>query len=580
VGADACTVFGPATRYAHLPIADEVLRTGTPRTVVRYTPEADRWFRTQVVCLAPDVCANIAVDITAERRFAEDSTTRIASERDTLYRTLFDAVPVGVLLVGGDARIHAFNDRAHQQLGYTRDELAGLRIPDIDAIDSADIVQHHVQRVADEGIDSFTTKHRTKQGELHDVRVTLRRVHLGGIDQVLAVHEDITDEVRLTEELQQAQKLESVGRLAGGVAHDFNNLLTIILSCADALAEELASSRPDLDDDVEQIRQAGRRATDLTRQLLAFARKQVTQPVPVDLSELVRGSEKMLRRLLGEDIEVRTRLAPRPQAARCDPGLVEQVVLNLAVNARDAMPRGGTLALETADEELVVGLEPGMKPGRYVRVTIEDDGEGMTDRVKAHLFEPFFTTKPAGRGTGLGLATVYGIVKQSQGHVLVLSAPGRGTRFDVYFPAIEDRPSASDVGPARAAEGRETVLLVEDEATVRDATQRMLAARGYRVLAAASLHEALERSRSWPGAIDLVVTDVIMPAGSGRDVADAIRAERPGTRVLFVSGYTADVLAGYEIGDGELDFLAKPFTGAQLAARVRRLLDDPGDRAG
>jgi signal transduction histidine kinase len=377
-------------------------------------------------------------------------------------------------------------------------------------------------------------------------------------------------------QLAQAQKLESVGRLAGGIAHDFNNLLTVILGCAEALKYELPAGAEGLEA-VEDIRAAGRRAGDLTRQLLAFARKQVIAPVPLDLSQLVRGTEKMLRRVLGEDLELVVASQRDPWLARCDPGQMEQVLLNLAVNARDAMPSGGRLTIETANlaaGEVHAAKFPGMTPGHYVWLAIRDSGVGMTAEVKERLFEPFFTTKEPGKGTGLGLATVYGIVTQSGGFIRVESEVGRGSTFEICFPRTLDAPAPAGASPGeKPPRGSETILLVEDDRRVREVTARALRAGGYRVLVAGGGAEALDLAGREAGPLHLIMTDVVMPGLGGRGVADELRERHARARVLFVSGYPQDAISHHGVLDPGVEFLPKPFTTEALLARVRAVLD-------
>jgi two-component system, cell cycle sensor histidine kinase and response regulator CckA len=375
--------------------------------------------------------------------------------------------------------------------------------------------------------------------------------------------------------LQQAQKLESVGRLAGGVAHDFNNLLTVILGSAEALREGLEAGRPASPEEVEEIRTAAVRAGELTRQLLAFARKQVIQPVPLDLNEVVRGAERMLRRVLGEDVTLAVDLGPGLWRTLCDPGQVEQVILNLAVNARDAMPNGGALTLRTRNEP------GGPAQGEGISLAVSDQGPGLSPEVKAHLFEPFFTTKPPGAGTGLGLASVYGIVRQSGGDIRVESEPGQGATFTLRFPRHHG-PEAARAAPAvaSAAGGSETILVVEDDRQVRDVTVRALRAAGYRVLVAGGGEEALALAATAGTRPKLVITDVVMPGQDGHALAGLLRLRHDGLRVLFVSGYTQDVLHRRGVLDSGVQFLPKPFTPAALLARVRTVLDAPEPPAG
>ena len=387
---------------------------------------------------------------------------------------------------------------------------------------------------------------------------------------------DVTEHRRLQEQVQSAHRLESIGRLAGGIAHDFNNLLTAILGSASVL-ERRASGR-DERDEVQEIRAAALRATELTRQLLAFARRQVIAPVPLDLNGVLHSSERLLRRLLGEDID----LVVRPQdglwRVKADAGQLEQVVINLAVNARDAMPSGGRLVLETRNDA-GAGVPASLRaalPGPVVCLAVSDTGTGMTPEVRDHLFEPFFTTKAAGAGTGLGLATAHGIVSQLGGRIHVESALGQGTTFTVWFPqTLEAEAPAAPPPPRRAAtvRGTETILVVEDDPMVRDVTVRALRHEGYRVLVASSGGEALAlRDEALSGA-QLLVTDMVMPGISGRQVAEELCRRHPGLRVLFVSGYSPDVVAERGLLAPGCELLEKPFSPDVLAARVRAILD-------
>jgi signal transduction histidine kinase/ActR/RegA family two-component response regulator len=414
--------------------------------------------------------------------------------------------------------------------------------------------------------------------------MSARLMSLRGEQYILSITRDISDWKRAEEErdrlksgFHQAAKMEAIGQLAGGVAHDFNNLLTVILSGAEALKHDLGKGSPPDLEIVEEIGAAGVRARDLTRQLLAFARRQVIAPVPLDLNALMRCSEKLLRRVLGEDVELVTALQPDVWTVRCDPGQMEQVVLNLAVNARGAMPRGGKLTLETANVEIDESLtasRPWMRPGPHVKLSIRDSGQGMSPEVKAHLFEPFFTTKPVGLGTGLGLATVYGIVKQNEGYILVDSEPGQGTTFALYFPRIFDaavpveRPIA-----VTTSHGTETVLVVEDDVQVREVTVRSLRAGGYVVLAASGGREALDLVAREQGPLHLLVTDVVMPGLDGRSVANALRHHHPEMRVLYVSGHAEEAIVKRGVLEAGIEFLPKPFTASSLLARVRAVLD-------
>jgi two-component system, cell cycle sensor histidine kinase and response regulator CckA len=379
------------------------------------------------------------------------------------------------------------------------------------------------------------------------------------------------------ERLRQAQKMEAVGRLAGGVAHDFNNLLTVITSYSDLLLEDLGSDDPKRDD-VEQIRKAADGAAALTRQLLAFSRQQVLQPKALDLKTTVVGTEKLLKRLIGEDVQLTTFLAPDLGVVKADPGQIEQIIINLAVNARDAMPTGGRLTIEAAnvdmDEAYVRGHAPA-RPGRYVMLALSDTGTGMDEQTKARIFEPFFTTKEPGKGTGLGLATVYGIVKQSGGFIWVYSEPGRGTSFKVYLPRVEEpaEPAAAPAATVEPLRGTETVLVVEDAASVRMVTRQVLERYGYAVLEAPNGDTALRLAAKHHGQIHLLLTDVVMPGLSGRQLAQQLAQLRPDMKVLYASGYADQAIVHHGILEAGIAYLQKPFTPETLGRRVRQVLD-------
>jgi PAS domain S-box-containing protein len=390
---------------------------------------------------------------------------------------------------------------------------------------------------------------------------------------------DITERKLTEEQLRHAQKMEAIGQLAGGVAHDFNNLLGVIDGYAALLAKDLdgdARARRRL----EEIRKAAERAATLTRQLLAFSRKQVLQPEIVDLNAVLAGMDGMLRRLISEDIQIVTVFSEELGLVRADPGQLEQVILNLAVNARDAMARGGRLVLETANVELDEGYartHPEAAPGRHVMLAVSDNGTGMDRATLAHIFEPFFTTKEEGKGTGLGLSTVYGIVKQSGGHVAVYSEPGLGTTFKVYLPRVKaaTATSAPAASPTEPPGGTETILLAEDEPSLRAMIAEMLGEEGYTVLLAETAEDAISIARSHQDVIHLMLTDMVMPGMSGRDLAAAVEAIRRGIKVVYMSGYTPDALGrGSQVQPGT-HFIQKPFTSSGLLGKVRAALDSP-----
>ena len=433
----------------------------------------------------------------------------------------------------------------------------------------------------------YEVEHRIVRpdGEVRYVRehAELERGGDGRVVRMIGTVQDITDYRNLEEQFRQAQKLESIGRLAGGVAHDFNNLLTVINGYADLVLSSLAQDDP-LHEHLEQIRQAGEKAAGLTQQLLAFSRKQVLQAVALDLNAIVRDSGKMLKRLIGEDIELVTNLEPSLGAVLGDPGQLLQVVMNLAVNARDAMPRGGALLIETKNVELdedYAEEHAGVAPGPYVMLAITDTGVGMDEDTRRRIFDPFFTTKPHGAGTGLGLSTVYGIVRQTGGWIWVYSEPDKGTCFKIYLPRAEAAPVAAEqASPAESSwRGNETVLLVEDQAEVRMLAASILKAYGYRVIEAANPGEALLLCERHPGRIHLLLTDVVMPGMSGRELAGRLQPLREGMKVLYMSGYTDNVIVHNGVLDQNAEYLQKPFTPKGLAAKVRAVLGAPGPAA-
>jgi two-component system, cell cycle sensor histidine kinase and response regulator CckA len=413
------------------------------------------------------------------------------------------------------------------------------------------------------------------------VSITPIVIRRGQIDSASVIARDITKIKQLEREIRQAHKMEAVGMLAGGVAHDFNNVLTVIMSNCDLLRKPLAPDDPSrlmLD----QIHLAGERAGLLTRQLLAFSAKQLLQPEVLNLNSVVNETEKMLSRLIGEDIIVSLVLDPTPGNVKADLGQIQQVLMNLAANSRDAMPQGGRLTIETKNvvlDQAYCSLHPDARLGNYSLLAVTDNGIGMDEKTKARIFDPFFTTKESGKGTGLGMATVYGIAKQIGGHIDVCSELGQGTTFTIYLPQVQEPIESRALHPDHIAvpEGEETVLLAEDDDAVGVVTAHMLQSCGYRVLEAANGEEAFELSESHKGPIDLLVCDVVMPDFSGRKLAERIAGRRPDLKVLFISGYTDDAVIRYGILESEIDFLQKPFTLANLAQKIRKVLDRPDE---
>lgn len=400
----------------------------------------------------------------------------------------------------------------------------------------------------------------------------------GAARGILGIYTDITERKRLEEKFHQSQKMEAIGQLAGGVAHDFNNLLTAINGYTQIVREGLKENDP-ARELLREVVKAGERAAGLTRQLLAYSRRQVLQPKILDLNKIVLNLERMLRRLIGEDIELITSLSNGLNRVEVDPGQFEQVVMNLAVNARDAMPGGGTITIETrnvAHDDLPVISESNYYQTPYVMLEVRDNGAGMSPETLKRIFEPFFTTKEVGKGTGLGLATVHGIVKQSGGFVTVDSKIGHGTSFFVYLPSVAaeaDPIAASYFGADDSPRGKETVLLVEDEPSLRSLTRLLLQRSGYTVIEAAAGHEAIEVAARYNGTIDLLLTDVVMPRMSGRQLAESLRVYHPRTKILYMSGYTADAVVRHGVQTSVVAFLEKPFTARGLASKLRQVLD-------
>ncbi|MBX3156061.1 MAG: PAS domain S-box protein [Deltaproteobacteria bacterium] len=500
---------------------------------------------------------------------ARDMTDHLARERERAairkseerHRLLFDGSPLPISVYDAEtARFVAVNAKMVELYGYTREELLAMSNAEIQVSAADDVVRH-----------------RRKDGVLVDIDLTTHRLEIDGRPCILAIGIDVTTARRVEEQLRQAQRMEAIGQLAGGVAHDFNNILAVIMSNAEHVTDELGPDHP-LAAEIHEIEAATARGAGLTRQLLAFSRKQRRNVTEVALNSVVTNLEKMLSRIVGEDIAMTARLEPKLGTVRADAGQLEQVLMNLVVNARDAMPAGGALALETSNVELdeVHAAELGARPGRHVLLAVSDTGCGMTPETRARIFEPFFTTKPVGKGTGLGLSTVFGIVAQSEGAIAVYSEVGRGTTFRVYLPCVDAAAPAAVAEPAaRPAplRGSETVLVVEDDARLRSAVGRQLRSFGYRMIEAHDAQRALEIAASYGGAIDLVLTDLVMPGMDGRTLAARIGAARPATKVLYMSGYTEHAaVKNTALSPGDR-LLEKPFSALALSHAIRELLD-------
>ena len=504
-------------------------------------------------------------------------------EREEYFRSLIEQAMDIIAVLDPEGALRYASPSVLPLLGYAPEDLVGLSIFALVHPDDVD----ETLRVFSEGVATgqggrlLELRLRHKDGTFRHLEAIGRYLLDDPLVKGVVINaRDVTERRALERQFLQAQKMEAVGRLAGGVAHDFNNLLTAILGYADLLLDGLPALSP-LRPDLEEIRKAANRAGGLTRQLLAFSRKQVLEMRVLDLNELVADMDKMLRRLLGEDIDVLTKLGSELGAVRADAGQLEQVIVNLAVNARDAMPDGGRLTIETRNAELddsYVRAHVPVQPGRYVMLAVSDTGIGMSAETMSHVFEPFFTTKEPGKGTGLGLATVYGIVKQSGGYVWCYSERGEkgegGTTFKVYLPRVD---APVDQFPARAVlprtPGSETILLVEDEAALRALTRRLLEKHGYTVLEAGTADAALALARAHVGPIHLLLADVVLPGASGPTLAGELLSRRADLKVLFMSGYTEDAIVHRGVLAPNTAFINKPFSGDNLAAKVRDVLD-------
>ena len=521
-----------------------------------------------------------------EHKRAEEKLRESERKYRSLHESLMDAV-ASVDLAG---HMLEFNGVFESMLGYSAEEIHRLTYSDITpARWHASEAQIIAEQVLKRGYsDVYEKEYRRRDGTIVPVelRTFLVRDEAEAPTGMWAVVRDISarkqaeaEREKLEEQLRLSQRLEAIGSLAGGIAHDFNNLLSVILCCTDfAMAGVRENDR--VREELLEVKKAGERAVALTRQILAFSRKQILQPVVLNLNQIAAGVEKMLRRILGEDIDYLQALAPDLGLVRADPGQVEQVLMNLVVNARDAMPNGGKLTIETHNVDLdaeYAARHVAVAPGPYICFAVTDTGCGMDKQTQARIFEPFFTTKEKGKGTGLGLSTVYGIVKQSGGNIWVYSEPGQGTTFKVYLP--RDLSASTTVTGSRLPaiqdqlRGTETVLLVEDEEAVRDVAKRILHEAGYTVLTAATPDDALLACKTQQGKIHLLLTDVVMPQMSGRTLADRLMVARPGIKVLYMSGYADDAILHHGTLAPGTQFIGKPFSAANLARRVREVLD-------
>jgi two-component system, cell cycle sensor histidine kinase and response regulator CckA len=503
---------------------------------------------------------------------------RSLARSEQRYRMLFDQSPLPMWVYDVETlRFLAVNDAAIRHYGYTREEFLGMRITDIRPPEDVDALLESIDHQGAGSPIPGAWKHQHKDGSLIDVEITAGRVTFDGDEAALVLAHDVSERRQLEQRLVEAERMEAIGRLAGGVAHDFNNLLTIIHGYASVLREREDGASEEL----TEILHATEQASSLTREMLAFSRRQVMHATIVDVNDIVAGMQSMLQRIIGDDVSVGVRFGQALAPVEADRAQIERVILNLAANARDAMPHGGRLTIETAnvdlDEDYVSTHGDGM-PGPHVMLAVSDTGTGMPEEVRRHLFEPFFTTKPLGVGTGLGLATVFGVVKQSGGSIFVYSEEGAGTTFKIYLPAASDAALLADDHPAGelSVEGSETVMVVEDDARVRDLVRIMLEGAGYDVRLADDPTDA-ERACA-RGGIDLVLTDVVMPGVSGQALAERIAAVSPSTRILFMSGYSDEAVVHNGIIRADAAFIEKPFSSRALTRKVRETLSRTGPR--
>ncbi len=498
-------------------------------------------------------------------------------ESEARFRRVSEAGIIGITIGDLSGRVVEANDTFLKLTGYTRDDLRSREI-DVSQVTAPE--SRHLDTVALKQLNAtgvalpWEKEYIRKDGSRVPVLVTVVRLD---DNQNISLSLDLSERKKLEQQLRQAQKLEAIGSLAGGIAHDFNNLLSVILSYSSLILDQLRPGDP-VRADVEEVKRAGERATDLTRQLLAFSRQQRLQPKILELNPILAGMDKMLRRLLGESIELSLLTFARIGNIYADPTQIEQIVMNLAVNARDAMPSGGKLAIETSNVVLdadYTATHHGLSPGPYVMVAVSDTGIGMDAAVRERIFEPFFTTKEAGKGTGLGLATVFGIVKQSNGHIWVYSEPGKGTAFKVYFPRTDRIAEASTLTlpPVENLRGAETVLLVEDDEQVRILARSILGRNGYNVLEAQNGGEAFLVCEQYPATIHLLLTDVVMPRMSGKQLSERLTPLRPEMKKLFMSGYADNSIVHHGVLDAGVDYIQKPLTPDALLRKIREVLD-------
>ncbi|HMD44200.1 MAG TPA: ATP-binding protein [Candidatus Acidoferrum sp.] len=529
-----------------------------------------------VAVISSFACSGARIILTERKQLRSDAALE---EKTALLKSVFEGAGEAIFVKDIEGKYLIVNKAVAKFFGRPIEQIVGKTAFALTDSESARKLTATDQSILESGESTTVDFQMTHEGVTEHFLVTRAayRNTAGKIIGIIGITRNITKYREIEERLRQSQKMEAIGTLAGGVAHDFNNILMVISGYSSVLADAL-QAEPKLAAHVEQIQKSAERAASLTRQLLAFSRKQTVQPTHLNLNEVVTGIEKLLHRLIGEDIEISTKLEPDLGTVLADSGQMEQIILNLAVNARDAMPEGGKLTIETRRSRVGNAGAKGqndLKPGEYVELLVVDSGVGMTSSTQSHIFEPFFTTKPAGKGTGLGLSTVYGIVQQAGGFVTFESAPGLGTSFHIFLPRIQSpaKLSVSEGERTGHLHGGETVLLVEDDAAVCELVRAVLASQGYSVLAARHPQEAETICKSQPGGVQLLLTDVIMPEMTGPELAKRLTALHPQMRVLFMSGYIDDSVVRQEIRDRGIAYMQKPFSPTSLAKKIREVLD-------